>query len=270
MKLKIKLRSKNDTANILREKLSSIRSKIPVVLRMYSSTPIKAILSPSQLRKEYIEWNTLDSIKNSSNKLKTKKLMIDNNIPTAEYWNHEDFLSNIEDIFQEYKIIIAKKIKGSKGIGMKLLHSVNEFNDWTSNDNPNLNEYFFEKYYSYNREYRIHLFNGELIYTNRKMLKEDAVDRWYRNDSNSVWYLETNPLFNKPSNFDKIIEDCKKLQELTGLNFSSFDVRVQSDKHKEPKYIILETNSGSSMGEGTAEAYKNAIVKFLTENNLLS
>lgn len=270
MKLRIKLRSKNETANLLRSAISTLRTKIPVVLRLYSNTPIEAILSPSQLSKPFIEWNTLESIKNSANKLKTKKLMVDNDIPTAEYWEAADFIENKEQIFEEHKNIIAKKINGSKGIGMKLFHSIEEYNEWVSNEGPNLKEYFFERYYNYNREYRIHLFNGEMIYTNRKMLKEDAEERWYRNDSNSVWYLETNPLFDKPVNFDKIVEDCKKLQELTGLNFSSFDIRIQSSKHKDPKYIILETNSGSSMGEGTALAYKNAIEKYLIDNNLLS
>lgn len=270
MKLRIKLRSKNETANLLRSAISTLRTKIPVVLRLYSNTPIEAILSRSQLSKPFIEWNTLEAIKNSSNKLKTKKLMVDNDIPTAEYWTSNDFIENKENIFEEYKVIIAKRICGSKGIGMKLFHSIEEYNEWIENEGPNLKEYFFEKYYNYNREYRIHLFNGEMIYTNRKMLKEDAEERWYRNDSNSVWYLETNPIFDRPVNFDKIIEDCKKLQELTRLNFSSFDIRVQSSKHEDPKYIILETNSGSSMGEGTAQAYKNAIEKYLTENNLLS
>lgn len=270
MRLKIKLRSKNSSASLLKEEISDIRTKIPVVIRLYSNTPIEAILSPFQIKREFIEWNTLDAIKNSYNKLKTKKLMVDNDIPTAEYWKHEDFIESKENIFKEYKTIIAKKIFGSKGIGMKLFNSIDEFDNWISEEKPKLSEFFFEKYYSYNREYRIHLFNGELIYTNRKMLKEDAEERWYRNDSNSVWYLESNPLFDRPTNFDEVIENCKKLQELTKLNFSSFDIRIQSSKHENPKYIILETNSGSSMGEGTAKAYKNAILKYLTENNLLS
>ena len=48
------------------------------------------------------------------------------------------------------------------------------------------------------------------IYTCRKVLKNDTPEnqRWFRNDSNSAWYLETNPKFDKPVNWDSIIDEC--------------------------------------------------------------
>lgn len=85
------------------------------------------------------------------------------------------------------------------------------------------------------------------------MLRDDAEERWHRHDNNSVWILEENELFDKPSNWDIIVAECVKAMTSVGLDISAIDIKVS--KHAEPKFIILETNSAPSLGLITTEKY---------------
>jgi len=100
------------------------------------------------------------------------------------------------------------------------------------------------------------------------MQKKDTAekDKWFRNDSNSVWILEENPEFEKPVNWEEIVKECQKAQEALELDICSFDVRVQSVKDPKTKqnrnkcaFIILESNSASSFGEVTLRKYIETI-----------
>ena len=86
---------------------------------------------------------------------------------------------------------------------------------------------------------------------------------------NSVWIVEENPLFEKPSNWDLIVEECVKAMNSLGLDICSVDVKVQSEKNKDrggnPEFIILECNSGSSMGDTTLVKYEEQLRKMLNK-----
>ena len=123
----------------------------------------------------------------------------------------------------------------------------------------NSDSYIIEKYYNYSKEYRLHVTKDGCFYACRKMLKEDAEERWHRHDMNSVWIMEENPLFDKPSNWDSIVGECVKALNAVGLDIGACDVKVQSEKGKRndftPDFIILEINSAPSLGEVTAQKY---------------
>jgi glutathione synthase/RimK-type ligase-like ATP-grasp enzyme len=97
------------------------------------------------------------------------------------------------------------------------------------------------------------------------MLKEDAEERWHRHDMNSVWIMEENELFEKPSNWDLIVEECVKALNAVGLDIGGCDVKVQSEKNQDrggnPEFIILEINSGCSMGSVTLVKYEEQLRK---------
>ena len=97
------------------------------------------------------------------------------------------------------------------------------------------------------------------------MLKRDAKVRWHRHNVNSVWILEENPLFDKPTNWDSIVSSCIDALNAVGLDVAAFDVKVQSNKYKEPKYIILESNSAPSLGEIGIEKYKETLRNIINE-----
>lgn len=211
-----------------------------------------------------VEINKPEAIKNSSNKLRMKKCFQENNVFTADWCESKDLN---QWLTEEKFPIVAKSIYGSRGKGNTLIKTLEEFNSWKQN--KNLSNYIFEKYYNYNREYRLHITEDGCFYTCRKVLKNDTPeeDRWHRHDSNSTWILESNPLFDKPVNWSEIEEHCVKALKSVGLDVGACDVKVQSSKNKKGvlrercDFIILEINSAPSFGEITLQKYIEQIPK---------
>ncbi len=169
--------------------------------------------------------------------------------------------------------IIAKHRRGSRGTGNFMINNESEFNIWLHG--KILDNYIFEKYHTYNKEYRLHVSQNGCFYTCRKVLKNDTPQhlRFQRHDDNSAWLLETNPSFDKPVNWNDIINDCVKALKVLQLDFAAFDIKVQStmdkkgNKRTNPEYIIIESNSAPSMGTITLERYLEEIPKLLKQKH---
>lgn len=261
---KPRVRTKNFSCLDLREKLP----KLPVrsIIRFGSTTPTKQICKHTNM----VEINTVEAIENSRSKLKMKNCFSKANINQAEWYVYDKnkFL-NLKDSLR-YGIeeinypLVVKRIYGFKGHGMELLSDRETLETWLKN-HPVRDGWYFEKYYSYNREYRLHCTKNGCFYACRKMLKEDAENRWYRNDSNCIWILESNPLFNKPKNWDEIVKQCIDALNATGLDIAAFDVRTQAKEN--PKFIILECNSAPAFGEITLQSYLQILPNLILTKN---
>jgi glutathione synthase/RimK-type ligase-like ATP-grasp enzyme len=247
------------------------------VVRLGSTTVIEDAVS---LGGDVIEINTIEAVKNSSNKLLMKQCFQKAKVNTADW-----FLRNAEGEFipqlgvadnpkavPTNKLpypLLAKSKFGSRGTGNYKLDSEDELKAFLAKKDTS--NYIFERYYNYAREYRLHVSTNGCFYTNRKMLKRDALnpDKWQRHDDNCVWFVEENPGFDKPVNWDEILDHCKRALEATGLDVASFDVRVQSANGKNGKprerceFIVIECNSASSFGKGTAEKYLEELPKLI-------
>jgi glutathione synthase/RimK-type ligase-like ATP-grasp enzyme len=183
---------------------------------------------------------------------------------------------NLEDASRLGFPIVAKHIHGSRGTGNTLLQTQQELQAWARN--KTLPNYIFEKFKDFSREYRLHVTRDGCFYTCRKMLRSGIPDnqRWYRNDSNCVWVLETNPQFDKPTNWDAIVAESVKALISVGLDIGAIDVKIQSrldsrDRlRRTPEFIILETNSAPSFGEITLQKYLQQIPRVLRQKFLLS
>lgn len=207
-----------------------------------------------------IECNTVKAVKTSASKKLMKIAFEKAGVITAQWAGGWPEAKNTEHDFSNLKFpIVAKHIFGSRGTGNYLLKTLAEFETWAKG--KTLANYLFEIFHDYSREYRLHVTKDGCFYTCRKMLKNDTPKnkRWFRNDSNSTWVLETNPAFDKPVNWNKIVEESVKALSSVGLDIGAIDVKVQSAKdskgnaRKEPKFIILETNSAPSLkSEGLA------------------
>lgn len=214
-----------------------------------------------------IECNTVEAIQNSANKLFMKQCFSKAGVKSAEWirLSDKDGLNNMK------MPIVIKSHMGSRGRGNFLINTLDEMEAWNSG-NRNLNNYIVERYYDYVREYRLHVTKDGCFYTCRKMLKSDtpADKRWFRNDSNSTWIMETNPAFDKPSNWDAIVSECVKALISVGLDVGACDVKVQSSKDKKgnvratPEFIVIEINSAPSFGEETLRRYLNEIPRILS------
>ncbi len=268
-----RVRSRHPSHDILREELPALPFKS--IVRLGSTTAL-----PGDNVK--IECNSIEGIKNSSNKFLMKKCFENAGVKHAQWFTYDngtDTMYEINSGLNENQIavqlknlefpMVAKAIYGSRGKGNTLLTSLEALKQWLKGKDTE--NYIFEKFYSYTREYRLHITEEGCFYTCRKLLKNDAPDdkKWQRHDDNCVWIVETNPSFNKPVNWDVIVQDCVKALKKLKLDVAAFDVKVQSAKDKKgkmrnnPEYILLESNSAPSFGDITTEKYLIEIPRIL-------
>lgn len=242
-----KIKSRHPTHRILRQNKLLLFDR-GVVIRLGSTT---------ESAPGVIELNTVESIKNCSDKLKMKELFAKAKVASPKYVHIKDMKPGL----LAYPII--KKIRfRSRGQGMVYIENEKELLDTLSKNKGNNNVYF-EEYFNGTREYRFHVSNLGCFYTCRKMRKEDAEERWFFNSSNSVWILEENPKYNRPSTFNDIVKECQKALNALKLDFAAFDVRVKKDG----SFVILEGNSAPSFGDLTAKKYLEHLPKLI--NNKL-
>lgn len=233
---------------------SKLRTELPLlptrsVVRL-GSTTIK------EDGRERVEINTVQSIKNSANKLLMKKCFVASGVKTADWFTEGNLTTWASDKYP----IIAKSLYGSRGKGNTLINNQEELNQFLTGKTQS--NYIFEKYYKYSREYRLHVTDDGCFYTCRKLLKNDTPEekQFQRHDDNCVWILETNEKFKKPNNWNLIIDDCVKALKGLGLTIGAFDVKVQA-KDDSPEWIIIESCSAPSFGEITLQKYLEEIPK---------
>jgi D-alanine-D-alanine ligase-like ATP-grasp enzyme len=202
-----------------------------------------------------VEINSVQSIKNSADKLLMKKCFTTAGVKTANYVHGND----IKNHNLEFPII-AKNRWGSRGKGNSFVKDQEELTAWINN-HDNLGNYIFESYHNYSNEFRLHITEAGCFYACRKALKKDTPEdkKFQRHDDNCVWLLENNAEFNKPNSWDDIVKDCVNALKAVGADVLSFDIRVQSKNdgkgkpRKYQEYILIECNSASSMDNGKDE-----------------
>lgn len=267
----LKVRSRHGSHDAIRGK---VPSSVRALIRFGSSTPVQRVFGKD---KKVVEINTVESVKCSANKLLMKRAFQKMNVKSADWWTSSDAnKTNFADgsgkntnISALPYPIVAKHIYGSRGTGNYLLHTQTELTNFLKG--KDLPRYIFEKFYDYSREYRLHVSANGCFYTCRKMLKSDAPKekRWFRNDSNSVWIMEDNTSFDKPSNWKAVEAECVKALKAVGLDVGAIDLRIQSAKTKEgkrrdnPDFIVIETNSAPSFGEVTTKKYIEELPKII-------
>lgn len=258
---KLKIRSRNKSCAELKNIDTGNKR---VLYRMGSTTPTE-VVSKYPID---IEINTAEACKVSGDKLLMKQAFDEwntnnpnNPIPHAEWVqiigaHNKQSLEDLKKILAEWGKIIIKHVHSSKGNGIYFIQSNEELEDWYNN-HLDINRYIFERYYTYSKEYRLHVTNDGCFYTCRKMLKNDAEVRWHRHENNSVWILEENPLFCRPNNWNIIVAACINAKNAVGLDIAAIDVKVQSKNN--PSFIILETNSAPALGEVGVNKYKELL-----------
>jgi glutathione synthase/RimK-type ligase-like ATP-grasp enzyme len=276
------VRSRHNTHDTIRGKLGMYPKR--VIVRLGSTTP-NATAYPKANGRPIVEINPVEGVKNSANKLRMKTCFTRAGIQTAPWYvvnnagNGWKKVIGCDDngglIYMATQGIefpvVTKHIFGSRGTGNKYHEDQQSLTHWMQG--KNLANYILEEYFTGVREYRLHICKNGCFYTCRKMLKEGTPqkERWYRNDENSVWIVETNPNFDKPVNWDTIVADCVKALAAVGLDVAAFDVRVQSTKNgkgqnrPDPKYIILESNSAPSFGTITTQKYLGVLPQLITD-----
>lgn len=248
------VRSRNTSCRKLRELIVPIRT----LYRMGSTTPIGNIFRRNV---PYIEINTVRGCEISSNKRKMKLAFDEAEIHTAQWFTCENKRHGANII--KHKLlkwrtpIIAKRINSSRGRGIYLIRNEMDFMSMPDD----VQNYVFEKYYSYTKEYRLHVSKFGCFYASRKMLRGNSTVRWHRHSENSVFFNENNPQFDKPNTWNIIIRDCQKVLNTIGLDIAAFDVKVS----RTGEFIIMESNSAPALGDAGIEKYKLELKRIIED-----
>ena len=257
----LSIRSRNKSCKPLKE----LTFPIKVIYRMGSQTPTTMITK----QKRVLEINSPEACRLSGDKILMKTRFTRAKIPTAKWFtiNPKDIdHEKIKHYLIKWGTLIIKHKHSSKGNGIYLIKSIEDYLQFLQDKQYPLQSYICEQYHNYSREYRVHVTKTGCFYACRKMLKQDAEVRWHRHENNSVWILEDNEMFDKPSNWNDVVNDCVKALKALNLDIAAFDVKIQTNKYKNPKYIILESNSAPALGDYGLEKYKQLLTKYVNEN----
>jgi len=236
--------------------LRQLESSCRILVRLGSTTE-----TPPKMVDKCVEINSIVGVQTSSSKIRMKRAFAKNNIQTSAWIlpENEQEIRQFAAQFAEKKNVkyVSKSEFGSRGEGNRLHDNVEDLISFFNTGNK-YGRYIVEKYYSYNKEYRLHVSSrGVCFYTCRKMLKSGTPEdqKWVRNDSTCVWILEENELFGKPKTWDQIVQASINAINAVGLDVGAVDVRVNN----EGQFIILETNSAPSFGDLTLDKYYEEI-----------
>lgn len=270
-----RIRSRHPSHSILR----AVNKTLPLmpfksVIRFGSTTELEDTADRGGNR---IELNTTGAIKNSSNKLLMKQCFTRNEVTTAQWFRYvngefvDQATNDVVGIGDLPYPIISKNVFGSRGRGNVKHDDEESLLAWLGGKQTN--KYIFERFSNFSREYRLHVSPDGCFYTCRKMLKRDTPDdaKWYRNDDHCVWIMQENDAFDRPVNWDAIVEQSVNALNAVGLDFGAVDLRIQSATNKRgqrrenPDFIVVEINSAPSFGEITTQKYIEELPKLLTK-----
>jgi len=271
MKKFVRIRTQNSTARPLRR---SILVDDWTVVRLGSLTSNEVIREESGIprRERLIEINTPDSVRNSSSKLRMKRCFASLNVPQADGWTTRDGV-NFDSIFGRDEHcgigdlpypIVAKRVFGCQGKGMRLLKNRKTLEEFLGEDHD-LYAWIFEEFYNYGREYRLHVGHGVGVFMSwRKLRRNDTEeDRWFFNNVNSNWVGPKHAAFDKPKCWKKMVKAAKDALDSCGLDIGACDIRVQTSRQEDPQFIICEINSAPSLGDFGIEKYREVIKKII-------
>lgn len=273
--------SRHPTHNILRKDLPSLPFR--TVVRLGSTTDISERL---RSKGQFIECNSIQGIKNTSNKIEMKIKFNEAEINSPQWYlpnieKSPDF--NIKCSTTELLIpgkkylrygealctekisinslqfpLIAKINFHSRGRGMLKIDSAEQLIEILKNPEQ-ARKYTFERYANFVQEYRVHATAEGIFYICRKLRKEEATDRWFFNSKNSIFqitYEDGNWIKEKIACFKEMEQHCIKALKALEIDIAGFDIRVNANGEK---FFIIEANSACSFGEHTAQHYLKQI-----------
>ena len=278
------VRTKNHSAEDLRSKNGGI-GNFPVrsVVRLGSRTPTNECFPISYGKKPIIEVNTVEAVENSRDKLRMKACFAEAEVPQADWWVlRGNNTAQMRDINPKHTYgdnpensiimpdnlpypILAKRICGFKGKGMIKLDNQGQLEEFIKSSN--LNGYYFERYFSGSAEFRLHVTSEGCFMVWRKLRKSNTPEdkRWYFNSDHCNWVNEEHESFNKPSNWEEMVAQSINALEAVGLDIGSVDLRCQSPKKDNPKFIIVEINSAPALQSIGIEKYRTVLSDIISK-----
>jgi len=188
--------------------------------------------------------NPFDAVARAGNKLATfQRLAASGNIPIPE-WTADAGIA--QSWFQnDNKVVARTTLNGHSGQGIHLLSSDSEW----------VNAPLYTKYTPKEREYRVHVFNGNVIDIQQKRVRSDytgEVDKQIRNHHTGWIYCREN------LDYGQSLKDISVAAVASlGLHFGAVDVIYSKKKNQ---YWVLEVNTAPGLEGQSVEIYSNAIL----------
>lgn len=183
-------------------------------------------------------------VKNAVNKLTTLQLLQRNGVSTPEWTT--SFSQAQEWIDQGETVVERHNLTGSKGNGIRIVNA-DSFDDVSMAP-------LYTKLIGRAREYRVHVFDGQVIDLQQKKRREgNDSDGTIKNLDNGWVFVRDDITPTPRSMFDTAVRAVQAL----GLDFGGVDVLV-----KDGQCYVLEINCAVGLEGSTINSYTNAIKRY--------
>jgi glutathione synthase/RimK-type ligase-like ATP-grasp enzyme len=237
MKYRIRIASRHPShKNILKQ---GQMPKFPVRVRVRFGSVIPH-------RRVAIDFNSRFKITNASNKMRMKRLFVEHGVKTPK---HLVSGADARELIAEGYLgdtIFFKTRYHSRGRGMVVFDNKDEASNMTK-------EGYFEESQIADREFRVHVMDGEAFYVDEKRPRERGHESVIKNLENG--YKFRRPLREFPP---EVITESVKAVIALGLDFGAADVGINSDG-----VWIYEVNTAPSLRTKTRKLYQKALVRLI-------
>lgn len=181
------------------------------------------------------------------NKLTTLEQLREFNVPTPEWTTNYDRALSWH--FNGETVVERHNLTGSKGDGIEIVTGIDDMESTQLSQAP-----LYTKLIQRAREYRVHVFDGQVIDLQQKKRREgNDSDGTIKNLDNG-WVFVRDDITPPPrSIFDVSIRAVQAL----GLDFGGVDVLV-----KDGQCYVLEINTAMGLEGATINSYTNAIKRY--------
>lgn len=225
---------------MLKKQNTSVKGRKKVLLNWGHSNPLFDLTGVTVLNKP-------SAVALASNKLTALQTM------RAAGVSVPDFSDNIEDAKQwidEERIVLCRKLlRANSGKGIVIAKEEDEL----------VPAPLYVKYIRKEKEYRLHVFNGEIIDMIEKKRKsgfmENGLYNRYIRSYEQGWVFTRDGIEVNLAAMDMAIKACNAL----GLDFGAVDLVM--DKRNNP--VVLEVNTAPGLQGTTLEVYKQAVQNWI-------
>jgi glutathione synthase/RimK-type ligase-like ATP-grasp enzyme len=191
------------------------------------------------------------AIQRAANKLRTFETFMKENVPTVEWTT--DLEIALGWLKEGSDVVTRHKLSGHSGEGIEITTA----EQFAKNEAGLVRAPLYTKYTKKKDEYRIHVFQGETIFQQRKARKKDVPDdqvNWQvRNLTGG--FIFANDAVVAP---DVVLDAAKKAVVALGLDFGAVDVG-----YKDGAAVCYEVNTACGLQGKNLESYVKAFQQFL-------
>lgn len=196
--------------------------------------------------------NTPHRVSEAINKLKCFRI-ISKAVSCPHFTSDKREIKQFIEYYDIREWVARTKLEGSGGEGIILFKDGEEIPDASL-----YVEYIRKKY-----EYRVHVFNGQVIDIQQKRKKRgEAVDKKIRNHANG-WVFSREDIDDEFGQLDYIKEMAVGAVNELMLEFGAVDIIYNSKRNKS---YVLEVNTAPGLAGQTVKSYANAIMEYAKGN----